>query len=154
VKATLHTDGGARGNPGPAGIGAVLYDEEGREIGHVSQSIGATTNNVAEYKALIAGLELALELGVTEIDVKCDSLLVVNQVKGDWKIKNDRLRSFAAKAERLLYKFKRRSLAQVPRGSNKRADHLANQAMDAAARDRVSTETSALLYLDDDSNGE
>jgi ribonuclease HI len=154
VKATLHTDGGARGNPGPAGIGAVLYDEAGREIGVVSESLGTTTNNVAEYKALIAGLEMALEQGVTDIEVKCDSQLVVSQVSGDWKIKNDRLRSLAAKAERLLYKFERYSLDHVGRKANARADELANDAMDAGARERVSKEASALLYLDDDSDAE
>jgi ribonuclease HI len=133
VKAILHTDGGARGNPGPAGIGAVLYDEKGRELGYVSQSLPATTNNVAEYKALIAGLELALESGVTEIDVNCDSQLVVSQVAGEWKIKNDRLRSLAAKAERLLNKFDKSSLTHVRREKNKRADELANKAMDASS---------------------
>lgn len=133
MKATLHTDGGARGNPGPAGIGAVLYDEGGREIGVVSRSLAPTTNNVAEYKALIAGLEEALELGVTEIDVKCDSQLVVSQVQGEWKIKSDQLRSLAARAERLFYKFDRWTLDHVRRELNARADELANQAMDAAA---------------------
>jgi len=141
VKATLHTDGGARGNPGPAGIGAVLYDAEGREIAHVSQSLDATTNNVAEYKALIAGLEMALENGVTDIDVKCDSQLVVSQVTGEWKIKNDRLRSLAAKAERLLYKFEKHALSHVPRSSNARADKLANEAMDEAAAGKWESES-------------
>jgi ribonuclease HI len=133
VKATLHTDGGARGNPGPAGIGAVLYDENGSEIGFVSQGLEPTTNNVAEYKALIAGLEMALEAGVTDLDVKCDSQLVVSQVTGEWKIKSDQLRSLAAKAERLINKFERWSLTHVRRESNARADKLANEAMDAAS---------------------
>jgi ribonuclease HI len=133
VKAILHTDGGARGNPGPAGIGAVLYDESGAEVGHVAQALDPTTNNVAEYKALIAGLEMALEQGVTEIEVNCDSQLVVSQVSGDWKIKNDRLRSLAARAERLLNRFESSSLAHVRRNENRRADELANEAMDAAA---------------------
>jgi ribonuclease HI len=136
VKATLHTDGGARGNPGPAGIGAVLYDESGAEIDCLSQSLEPTTNNVAEYKALIAGLEMARERGVTALDVKCDSQLVVSQVKGEWKIKNDRLRMLAAKAEQLFYKFRPRSLVHVPREENRRADELANEAMDAAERQR------------------
>jgi ribonuclease HI len=136
MKATLHTDGGARGNPGPAGIGAVLYDETGTEIGSVSESLPPTTNNVAEYKALIAGLELALEKGVDGIDVKCDSQLVVSQVKGEWKIKSDQLRSLAVKAERLFYKFQPRTLMHVPREENRRADELANEAMDAAQRQR------------------
>lgn len=148
VKARLHTDGGARGNPGPAGIGAVLYDEAGAEIGEVSASVGVTTNNVAEYKALIAGLELALELGVSEIDVKCDSQLVVSQVSGEWKIKSDQLRSLAAKAERLLYKFERHSLTHVPRAANARADELANQAMDAAARAERSRGEDAAPMID------
>lgn len=135
MKATLHTDGGARGNPGPAGIGAVLYDTSGREIGHVSRALPRTTNNVAEYKALIAGLEMALERGVTELHVKCDSQLVVSQVLGEWKIKSDQLRMLAAKAERLYYKFRPRSIEHVPRAQNVRADELANDAMDRAARD-------------------
>lgn len=136
MKATLHTDGGARGNPGPAGIGAVLYDEEGAEIGDVSESLPPTTNNVAEYKALIAGLQMALDAGVTEIEVKCDSQLVVSQVLGEWKIKSDQLRQLAVKAESLFYKFKPRSIAHVPRAENARADELANEAMDAAERQR------------------
>lgn len=133
MKATLHTDGGARGNPGPAGIGAVLYDEGGEEIAHVSQSLEPTTNNVAEYKALIAGLEMARDHAVTEIEVNCDSQLVVSQVKGEWKIKNDRLRSLAAKAERLLNQFDSFTLSHVRREANRRADALANDAMDAAS---------------------
>lgn len=130
MKATLHTDGGARGNPGPAGIGAVLYDEDGVEIEHLAQSIEPTTNNVAEYKALIAGLEMSLEHGVSEVVVKCDSQLVVSQVQGEWRIKNDQLRSLAAKAERLLGKFDRSTIEHVPRAVNSRADALANEAMD------------------------
>lgn len=118
----------------------MLYDETGTEIGDVSESLGTTTNNVAEYKALIAGLEKALELGVTEIDVKCDSQLVVSQVSGEWKIKSDQLRSLAAKAERLLYRFERHSLTHVRREANRRADELANEAMDAAAGEPSSME--------------
>lgn len=137
MKATLHTDGGARGNPGPAGIGAVLFDDAGREIGHVSESLEPTTNNVAEYKALIAGLEMAVEAGVTELHVKCDSQLVVSQVLGEWKIKSDQLRTLAARAEVLFYKFKPRSITHVPRERNKRADELANDAMDRAAEARA-----------------
>lgn len=136
MKATLHTDGGARGNPGPAGIGAVLYDANGNEIGAVSESLPPTTNNVAEYQALIAGLKLALDAGVTEIEVKCDSQLVVSQVLGEWKIKSDQLRQLAVKAEALFYKFKPRSITHVPRAQNARADELANDAMDAAERQR------------------
>ena len=133
-RATLHADGGARGNPGPAGIGVVLADETG-VIGEIAQGIGEATNNVAEYGALIAGLELALDNDVTDIDVRMDSELVVNQVQGTWKIKNDRLRSLAVKAQGLLNRFDSATITHVPREQNAGADRLANQGMDAAALD-------------------
>lgn len=132
MKAVLHADGGARGNPGPAGIGVVLVDADGEVIGEIAEGIGETTNNVAEYKAVIAGLELALEKGVTEVDVYLDSELVVSQLRGDWKIKNDRLRVLAVRARSLLNRFERSSLHHVPRAMNADADKLANQGMDAA----------------------
>ena len=135
MKARLHTDGGARGNPGPAGIGAVLFDENDNVIGELAKGIGATTNNVAEYKALIEGLELALAKGVTDIRVCMDSQLVVSQVKGEWKIKNERLRSLAGKAEILLRKFNSAKLQHVRREHNADADKLANQGMDQAELD-------------------
>ncbi|MDQ4144840.1 MAG: ribonuclease HI family protein [Actinomycetota bacterium] len=133
--ATLHADGGARGNPGPAGIGVVLTDEAGEVIGEIGRGIGETTNNVAEYSALIAGLELALERGVTDIDIAMDSELVVNQVQGSWKIKNDRLRSLAVTAQGLMNRFATASIRRVPREKNAGADRLANQGMDQAALD-------------------
>jgi ribonuclease HI len=132
--ATLHADGGARGNPGPAGIGVVLA-EGGSVIGEIARGIGESTNNVAEYSALIAGLELALESGITDIDVRMDSELVVNQVQGAWKIKNDRLRSLAVTAQGLLNRFDSAKITHVPREQNAGADRLANQGMDAAALD-------------------
>jgi probable phosphoglycerate mutase len=135
VQAILHTDGGARGNPGPAGIGAVLKDRDGNVVGEIGRGIGVATNNVAEYTALIEGLKLAQAKGVTEIDVRMDSKLVVFQVLGEWKIKNDALRQLAARAERLLRGFERKSLTYVPREQNAEADKLANQGMDAAALD-------------------
>jgi ribonuclease HI len=133
VKATLHTDGGARGNPGPAGIGVVLSDESGRIVAELWRGIGQSTNNVAEYEALIAGLELSLERGVTELDVYVDSELVVSQVAGEWKIKNERLRALAVKARTLLSRFTRASVEHVRRAENARADRLANMGMDEAA---------------------
>ena len=136
MKAVLHADGGARGNPGPAGIGVVLKDDSGEVLGEIAAGIGSTTNNVAEYKAVIAGLELALEQGVTEIDVYLDSELVVSQLKGDWKIKNDRLRALAVRARVLLNRFEKSSLNHVRREHNADADKLANQGMDAAMLDR------------------
>jgi ribonuclease HI len=132
MKAVLHVDGGARGNPGPAGIGVVLKDEAGEEIAHIARGIGVTTNNVAEYQALIAGLELALEQEVTTIDVRMDSELVVSQVKGEWKIKKESLRPLAVKARSLLERFDGSSIEQVPRAENSHADLLANKGMDEA----------------------
>lgn len=135
MKGTLFTDAGARGNPGPAGIGVVLKDDSGDVIGEIAQAIGVTTNNVAEYKALIAGLELARAKGITDIDVYMDSKLVVFQVKGEWKIKNNVLRPLAVKARHLIGEFDHWSLSHVGRGDNADADKLANQGMDAAQLD-------------------
>jgi ribonuclease HI len=132
VRARLHTDGGARGNPGPAGIGVVLESEAGEVVGEIARGIGVTTNNVAEYTALIAGLELALDKGVSELDVRVDSELVVQQVRGRWKIRNDRLRALAVRARALLGRFESVSVTHVPRELNAGADALANQGMDAA----------------------
>lgn len=135
MRAKLHADGGARGNPGPAGIGVVLADPSGEVIAEIARGIGDATNNVAEYSALIAGLELALEREVTEIDVYMDSELVVSQLKGDWKIKNDRLRTLAVRARALLGRFEAFSIQHVARAMNSDADKLANQGMDAAMLD-------------------
>lgn len=132
MRARLHTDGGARGNPGPAGIGVVLESEAGEIMGEIARGIGVTTNNVAEYTALIAGLELALDKGVSELDVRVDSELVVQQVRGRWKIRNDRLRALAVRARALLGRFESVSVTHVPRELNAGADALANQGMDAA----------------------
>ena len=135
AKATIHTDGGARGNPGPAGIGVVLKDESGEVVAEIAEGIGSTTNNVAEYKALIAGLELAHSKGFTEVDVFMDSELVVSQVKGEWKIKSDGLRPLAVQARRLIDRFESWTLQHVRREQNEDADKLANQGMDAAQLD-------------------
>ena len=130
MRARLHTDGGARGNPGPAGIGVVLTDEQGTVLDERYEGIGSTTNNVAEYRALIAGLELALERGVTELEVALDSALVVAQVNGEWKIRNDRLRSLAVRARSLLGRFEKATISHVKRELNADADRLANKGMD------------------------
>ena len=135
MKARLHSDGGARGNPGPAGIGVVLSDPSGHVIAELAQGIGRATNNVAEYKALIAGLELALAHGVDELEVFMDSELVVSQMNGAWKIKNEALRHLAIDARRLLNKFQTVSLSHVRRERNADADKLANQGMDQAELD-------------------
>ena len=138
MKATLFTDAGARGNPGPAGIGVILKDESGKVIGEVAEGIGVTTNNVAEYKALIAGLELAREKGITDLEVFMDSKLVVFQVLGEWKIKNNALRPLAVRARNLIDAFDSWSLSHVGREENADADKLANQGMDAAQLDAES----------------
>lgn len=135
MKGILHADGGARGNPGPAGIGVVLKDPSGNVIGEIAEGIGHATNNVAEYKALIAGLEMALAKGVRDIDIFLDSELVVSQLKGDWKIKKDTLRALAIQARRLMGRFESSSISHVPREENSDADKLANQGMDQAAFD-------------------
>ncbi|HZJ50522.1 MAG TPA: ribonuclease HI family protein [Actinomycetota bacterium] len=133
MRSVLYTDGGARGNPGPAGIGVVLQDGEGRVVAEIDEGLGHATNNVAEYRALIAGLELALEHGATELEVRVDSKLVAMQVKGRWKIKSDSLRPLAVEARALLNRFEQVSITQVPRRENTRADRLANIGMDSSS---------------------
>jgi ribonuclease HI len=132
MKAILNADGGARGNPGPAGIGVVLKDPDGIVIDEIARPIGSTTNNVAEYEALIAGLRLAIDHGVTEIEIQLDSDLVVSQIEGRWKIRNDRLRGLAVTARALLGQFEKVRIKHVRRAQNTHADQLANKAMDAA----------------------
>jgi ribonuclease HI len=135
MKAILNTDGGARGNPGPAGIGAVLRTREGEVIGELARGIGYATNNIAEYEALIAGLELARDRGVSEIEIQLDSELVVQQLTGRWKIRNDRLRSLAVRARSLMNGFDRASIKHVRRAQNTKADLLANIGMDEVEAD-------------------
>ena len=132
TKATLYADGGARGNPGPAGSGAVLMDERGVVIAELRRSLGHATNNVAEYTGLIIGLEEALRRGVDDLDVRLDSLLVVQQMNGVWKIKHPGLRPLALRAGELLARFPRRTIAHVPRELNTLADAQVNRAIDEA----------------------
>ena len=132
TKATLYADGGARGNPGPAGSGAVLIDERGVVIAEMRRSLGHATNNVAEYTGLIIGLEEALRRGVDDLDVRLDSLLVVQQMNGVWKIKHPGLRPLALRAGELLARFPRRTIAHVPRELNALADAQVNRAIDEA----------------------
>ena len=131
-KATLYADGGARGNPGPAGSGAVLLDEHGVVIAEMRRSLGHATNNVAEYTGLIIGLEEALRRGVDDLDVRLDSLLVVQQMNGVWKIKHPGLRPLALRAGELLARFPKRTIAHVPRELNSLADAQVNRAIDEA----------------------
>jgi ribonuclease HI len=133
---TVFSDGGARGNPGPAAIGAVVLDtstEPPQRLATVSEAIGVTTNNVAEYRALIAGLEAALPFRPRHVHVRADSLLVVNQLLGRWKVKHAGLRPLFERARELLRRFDDVDLAHVRRGHNADADALVNAALDAQA---------------------
>jgi ribonuclease HI len=130
VKARLSTDGGARGNPGPAAYGYVLEDADGTVLAEQGERIGRATNNVAEYRALIAGLERAAELGVTELEVASDSELMVRQMQGRYKDKNAALRDLWERASRLERRVGRVRYTAVRREHNARADRLVNDALD------------------------
>jgi ribonuclease HI len=132
VKARLSTDGGARGNPGPAAYGYVLEADDGTVLAAHGETIGIATNNVAEYSALVAGLEKAAELGVRQLEVVSDSELLVHQMRGEWKVKNEALRELWRKASRLATRFDRISYSAVRREHNELADRLVNEALDAA----------------------
>ncbi len=133
----VQADGGSRGNPGPAGYGAVVFDESGSVLAERAASIGRATNNVAEYSGLIAGLEAALDLGATRVSVQMDSKLVVEQMSGRWKVKHPGMKPLASKAAGLVARFASVTFEWVPRARNKHADRLANEAMDEAAAGRV-----------------
>jgi ribonuclease HI len=132
VKATLYSDGASRGNPGPAGAGAVLLDADGRVIAELTKFLGVTTNNVAEYEGFIIGLEEAKRRGVDDLDARMDSLLVVEQMRGRWKIKHPNMKPLALKAGALFATFPTRTIAHVPREKNAIADALSNRAIDEA----------------------
>ena len=130
----VEADGGSRGNPGPAGAGAVVIDPgTGEVLAECSEFIGTATNNVAEYRGLIAGLHAARELGATQVSVRMDSKLVVEQMKGTWQVKNEGLRPLAREAASLRSAFEAVSFTWIPRERNGKADRLANEAMDRRA---------------------
>ena len=132
MKARLSTDGGARGNPGPAAFAYVLESEDGSVLDARGEPIGVATNNVAEYRALVAGLAKAAELGVTEVEVISDSELLVRQMHGEYRVKNAVLRELSLEAARLARRFERVTYTAVPREQNELADRLVNEALDAA----------------------
>jgi ribonuclease H / adenosylcobalamin/alpha-ribazole phosphatase len=132
VKARLSTDGGARGNPGPAAYGYVLETDEGTVLAAHGETIGTATNNVAEYRALVAGLEKALELQVDEVDVVSDSELLVKQMRGEYKVKNEALKELQRESARLAGQLRSVSYTAVRREHNELADQLVNEALDAA----------------------
>jgi probable phosphoglycerate mutase len=137
VRVVVEADGGSRGNPGPAGYGAVVLSPSGEVLAERAAGLGTATNNVAEYQGLIAGLSAALDLGATEVDVRMDSKLVVEQMKGTWKVKHAGLQPLALEAQSLRQRFSRVSFSWIPREKNAHADRLANEAMDAAAKGLV-----------------
>ena len=135
TRVIVEADGGSRGNPGPAGYGAVVRDADtGEVLREVAAGIGVASNNVAEYRGLIAGLQASREVGATEVEVRMDSLLVVNQMSQIWKVKHEAMRPLASEAAGLVRQFDRVEFRHVPRELNKHADRLANEAMDDAAR--------------------
>jgi ribonuclease H / adenosylcobalamin/alpha-ribazole phosphatase len=131
VKATLSTDGGARGNPGPAAYGYVLESEDGDVLAAHGERIGRATNNVAEYSGLVAGMTKAAELGVRELDVVSDSELLVKQMRGEYRVKNDALRALWDEANDLERRFAIVRYTAVRRAHNELADKLVNEALDA-----------------------
>ncbi len=126
-------DGGARGNPGPAGVGVVLTDDSGAELDRANAYIGETTNNVAEYRAVLLGLDRARSLGVRELEVVNDSELIARQLTGEYRVKNEQLRLLHSQAVQALAEFERWSIRSVPRAKNEVADALVNEAIDARA---------------------
>jgi ribonuclease HI len=124
------TDGAARGNPGPAGIGVVVTDEGGRTVASVARGIGPATNNVAEYRAAIEGLRLAAERGASRVLLRSDSRLLIEQLAGRFRVKNPTLIKLHTEARRLMERFDRVDLEHVPREMNTEADELANRGID------------------------
>ena len=132
MKARLFTDGGARGNPGPAAYGYVLEAEDGTVLAAHGEAIGVATNNVAEYRGLVAGLERAAELQVGEVEVVSDSELLVKQMNGEYRVKNEALRELSLRAARLARQVGKVQYTAVRREHNKLADQLVNEALDSA----------------------
>ncbi|HZQ34202.1 MAG TPA: bifunctional RNase H/acid phosphatase [Mycobacterium sp.] len=134
MKVIIESDGGSRGNPGPAGFGSVVRSaDHAIVLAEIKEAIGVATNNVAEYRGLIAGLTEAARLGATEVDAMLDSKLVVEQMSGRWKVKNPDIANLHWEARNLVAGFDRVSFTWIPREQNSHADRLANEAMDAAA---------------------
>lgn len=130
--AVIYADGGSRGNPGPAAIGAVVSEADGRIVREISECIGVATNNVAEYRALIAGLRAAVESQFDAVRVRMDSELIIRQLRGEYRVKNEGLRPLYEEARRLLARFSAVELQHVRRELNRAADALVNKALDGA----------------------
>lgn len=130
-KLIINTDGGARGNPGPAGIGVVFSDDAGQIIARFKEYIGEATNNVAEYRALILALEKARDFEFEEIECRLDSELIVKQLKGEYKVKDEKMKELYEKVQGLIF-FRPVKFVHVRREENKEADRLVNEAIDEA----------------------
>ena len=133
MKLVVHVDGGSRGNPGPAAIGIVIADPDGAVLDEVAEAIGIATNNVAEYRALLRGVERAGELGATELEIVNDSELVARQLTGAYKVKHPAMRPLYLDAMAALRGFERWKIRTVPRALNASADALVNAALDDLA---------------------
>jgi ribonuclease HI len=131
LEVVAHVDGGARGNPGPAGIGVVLSDSAGSRLAAANEFIGEATNNVAEYRAVLLGIELAASAGASVLELVNDSQLVARQLTGDYKVRHEGLKSLHGEAISALKQFDRWSVRSVPRADNELADQLVNDAIDA-----------------------
>ena len=134
MKAKLSTDGGARGNPGPAAFGYVLEAEDGTVLDARGETIGIATNNVAEYRGLVAGLQKAAELGLDEVEVVSDSELIVKQMRGEYRVKNAALRELSLEAAHAARRIGRVTYRAVRREHNELADQLVNEALDGSDR--------------------
>lgn len=134
-KVTVYTDGASRGNPGHAGIGVVIIDSQGNLLKEISDYIGETTNNIAEYTALLTALKEVQEMEYDEVEVVSDSELMVKQIKGEYQVKNVGLKRLYDQVKEIIKGFKSFSIRHVRRGGNKRADELANQGIDYAIDD-------------------
>ena len=130
MKARLYTDGGARGNPGPAAYGFVLEADDGTVLAAEGEAIGEATNNTAEYRGLIAGLARAAGLSVPEVEVRSDSELLVKQMRGEYRVKNENLRALSLEAARLARRIGKVTYVHVRREKNELADRLVNEALD------------------------
>lgn len=130
MRLIINTDGASRNNPGPAAIGVIIKDTQGNRISTVSKSIGQTTNNQAEYQAIIAALEAAIKLGANEVEIRSDSELVVRQLNGQYRLKNTSLKPLYQKVKQLTSQLKSFTITSIPREENKEADKLANLALE------------------------
>ncbi len=135
MRLIAYADGASRGNPGPSSYGSVVLSQEGAELRAISETIGRTTNNVAEYRGAIAAVAAALELGATELDLRMDSELIVRQLEGRYRVRNAKLKPLFERLSALIDQLEGFRVRHVPREKNKRADALANAALDGRASD-------------------